>query len=398
MSGIGTQPRSLVQPHQEVTLNYDYKVLWNAVDSAGLSTMTNAYQDQISPGDIHAYSLQQYQTMTNMFNYYQYYRCKKYSVEYVPRYSTHQAPLGYITNQIYSSSPALDTVYTVAAENLFMENAEISLIFDKDDTFVRANDLQEYYLVRSLPGTVTAKTTNCCRLVFDPTQFDMTMNQFNGTEDQRPTYSLPVQATSNNATTNNNSGLVGATTMETTIPEVNRWRATKIATNVATNNTTALNLNEVMFGFKYYFYTPFNSTTATPAGTTVAIYAGLFRIQATYEFKDMEFRAFVVPPALAATEEEEKKLNLLRKVKGESYVLQKHRTNPTFTPIRQAQRAVAENAGHKLAGPDGETTIQDDYVEVVKKAKTGDPSPTPASQGTPGPPKARFPLGLGGSR
>lgn len=398
MPGTGSKPHGHIVPYATFNVNYDYKVRWNAVDANGFPTATNAYFDQIAVADVRQYTTQQWQMLQTYFGWYQQFRCKRYTLEWIPRFRDNSGVTCEVINQIHQQQAPIHNIPSDIDSNFFAENTEITLVPDMDDTVVRSNNLDEYYLVRSQPYARTGPVKSPIKLTFDPHIFDVTAGAIAGTETADPQNATAASGSANYAPANSNPSLTGAIIEEAVTPIKNPWRATKIGISLGTN-VDQLNLYECMFGYKFYFYTPFNTVTAA-AGTSITGSVGLMRCHVEWEFKMPEYKFFPAVVSLNTTEENEKQLTLLRKVHGETYLLNQAKKPPEFshTPIRQAQRASAENAGHTLDEPNAKRTRKEDYQEVIATAKQANPSPAPTSHQTPAGPKARFPLGLNGSR
>lgn len=398
MPGTGSSPGDTLRPHAAYRANYDAGLTWTATDASGNATVTNAYSDQVSAFDVAFYSTSQWTQLRAHFDWYQHFRCAGYSVEWIPRFRDNDGVVAQILLDTQIGSPArLDN--SVALCNFFAENAEITLIADLEDTIIRNNNIDEYLLVRANPKCHTGPVKKPLKLFFVPSMLDVTVSDMNGLESTSPENNLQGQPVKNYAPTNSNSSTIGAITETSVVPEMNKWRSTKISAQTTTGATkgTSLNVNETLFGYKWYTYTPFNSASGVGSGNGTTV--GFLRVQSHWEFMDVEYRMFVQPPQVTMDAEQEKQLTLLRKIHGEKYMLQSHKHNPRLAGPRIIEREVVEAAGHQVATQNRQRDTEED-IAAAKKQKTtpADPSPAQSSQGTPAPQKARYPLGLAGSR
>ena len=397
-SGDQRVTQSLVQHHQRLHLNYDVNQQWQPFVSGTQNRRTvQAVAASLRVDDIFNFGILQGQAVVNMFNLYQEFRVASFKLSFIPRYESSQAALGYIQNQpSYQDNTGLPSY----VENFFCETAEYILLMDKQDTFVTDNNLDEYYLLRSHPAAITGKTTERRFLAFAPQQYDINAALVSPVATNGGQISGAYQGPA----ISNGSGSAAANFQtDTTQTEVNAWRSTKVFTGITGSTPGAvgnlvLNTGETLFGWRWYCYTPFNTVALSGSSTVVTV--GTFRVEWDLEFRNPEFRPYITSLGLVGERLEE--IQLLRKLKGEEYLLLDHNQRPQFiTAQKDAIKRTAESAGFTPA-LDPHKTIAEDIQELKKQkaereAKSAS-NPAPSSQQTPISQSARSALGLNAIR
>lgn len=393
-----------------ITFNYDSYLHWNPLDSNfNQARLVQAYHMGITAGDIRNHSLQQVDILDSFFDYYQYFRCDNWQATWIPKYNSSQAfgnavLVDSFDNVQFAPNPAGSGGFpytqaratSIGDVEIYGRQAELLMVQDKDDLVVRDNNYDEYLLQRSNPKAHCFSPYSGATIRFDPTMMDVISGGFSGEVlDGNVDQNYKNQTILSGGVTNSynapQSQNAGAGMLSITAPEANKWRCTKVTGNVNNQNQPLVpNFSETMLGWKLYIYTPFNNQS-----TSIDQSIGMWRIQSTLTFREIDSRAYITFASLSETEEQKKTLNQMRKLKGEHYLLEPKHNEAQLgaRPTRQQQKRILENIGEQPAKDTAASTLAQDKEEMIKKPKPAGPSPTDASQRTPAAPTARTPFG-----
>lgn len=362
--------------------NYDFRQSWTGRDTNNNQYVVYANIYNFEPVDV---TFLPGLSQTEIFNFhldmYQYYRCTKIRAEFIPRYRTGEAALAYCMNQnaVLNSAAGTSTLASGSqvVENLFCEEAALTVITDLDDTVVRQNSLDEYYMVRAHPQAVTKPLKSGIIMEWVPTMYDATLHIY-GTEgmgEGNPQQTSNLQGTYQVPLTNN----AGSAQLDMVVPIAMPWMPTKISnSNQPTGTSAAFNTTQTLFGMKSYIYTPFNTSQATSTET-----AGLWNITMEFDFKELEHRPFLATGtgiSLRQNHIQTKDINVIRNLKGESHLLDYRKGEPEFSNKRKKQQAIAEKEEPFGTDP---VPIGETDEQFLKKIKaSANPQTAGPSQGT----------------
>lgn len=266
-----------------------------------------------------------------MLNLYSEFTVRKISVEWVPMYPDRFAPTAF-------SNLGLAGINLATKENInllfqfFGKSSEVWMLPDHDDTIVADNDQGNFYLARSQGTAVHALTTESTMLNFSPHIQDIVMTQSGPTAAGGNQSNLYAPIGSISLT---DTGAGAGSIKIGTVSKPMGWLPSRVYTSDYTAALSGLDFNvyQTLFGYKYYFYTPFNST---PTDYGARINVGLFRYNFQLAFRKPEMRPWLIPQSdFIETEVSYKKRKLLAELTGEQMLA--HGVKPQFTQATQYQ-------------------------------------------------------------
>lgn len=317
-----------------------------------------------------------------MLNLYEEFTVREISVEWIPRFP-HILAANTAANMGLAGVGGFSKELINLYYRFFCESAEVWMVPDMDDTQVANNDAGSFYLARSKPGAVHATTVESCKLTFSPHIQDMVLTQLGNTVAGGVASGLYAPLASISMT---DSGAGAGSLRVGTVSKPMGWLPTRIYT--AENGSTGptgqdFNVFQTLFGFKYWFYTPFNSTSDNFNRGNV----GIFRYNFQLAFRKPETRQWLIPSSeFIESSSSFKKRKLLAELTGEQ--LLSHGVRPEFTvtqkyhndKIAAEGKQPAVNAPHDFVSEEELDRKLDVAIKAAEaKRATQSTTPTPVT-------------------
>lgn len=371
---VGVNP-TLVQGNAFMNVSFDQFVSWTPCTNSGVPIVVTAYQDGFKPNDISFYSNDQYYKLLYMYNLYQHFRISNIKVKWVPLFRNPQSVaadntyLAFLGTQ-EDAQAALDVMQIF--NSIFVENGCITMLQDSEDLVTRSN-LDEYYQVRAHPRARNFSASDTTELNFAPTVLELASYNVVGQNQN----SGQIQATVNTNVKGDTNSWSNTNAEPTQVP----WQSTKVASALVTSQPS-MNMQQQMFGLKWYIYTPFNRALKQIASEEI----GILSYSYSFEFKDQDTRALTSYVTMEDDIAKRTQITMLRKLKGDKALLYPHRSTSSFvTPAGLTAMALAEQTGEP-------TSLTSTNKRARPNLTDGQTPPETSSQQTPPVQTARTPL------